>query len=208
MPGLDNRDQVEPEEVPDDGPGFIDMIHDVNEGLPPLAETAQDVVGVIERIGALTEESTAEINRSEEEGLDAKARLRLLTRFASRLADPAEQLETLTDQFVEQITALDAPMLGLGAFLSTHPDFWDEDQVGEFYEMVRTLAAAGREGMEGVNAMASAAEGLGSISRALRVPGKRISESVRRMAKAVSLMDNWETAFAQMLRKRAVNQAS
>lgn len=193
--------------IPDDEPGFFEMLTEINEELPKLAETAQAIAESIEQINVVTEQSTNEMN-GVSESAGTKERLGLITRYATRLSEPAESIENLTDDFVQRITRLDGSMMGLSRFLRDHPDVWDTDQVRDFYGMVSTLAQAGHEGMEGVNALAVAAEGLGAISRALRVPGRRISNSVRRMAKSVALMDDWESALAETVRQRPVDRAS
>ena len=201
------RDETEERTAPDDEPGFFDMLTEINVELPALAEAAQGIGEAIEQINAVTEQSTNEMNDAPESA-DAEHRLSLITRFAARLSEPAEVIEGLTDEFVQRIMRLDGSMLGVATFLREHPDVWDADQVREFHEMVTTLAEAGRAGMEGVNSLGSAAEGLGDISKTLRVPGRRISNAVRRMAKSVSLMDNWEDALAKTLRHRQIGQAS
>lgn len=193
--------------VPDDAPGFFEMLADVNDEFPVLAAGAHGIAEAIEQIGIVTAESTSELHDARDT-TDVRGRLSIITRYAARLAEPAETIEDLTDEFVQRLTTLDRSMLGIAAFLSDHPDVWDAQQVREFHEMVATLATAGREGMEGVNTLATAAEGLGAISKELRVPGRRIATAVKRMAKAVGLMDNWEAALGKTMRDRGVERAS
>lgn len=180
---------------PDDEPGFLELMATVTEALPTLTENAYAIAATVEEIGRLTERSNQDVL-----GVPATAgpkdRLNVVARFASRISGPSEELEKLTHDFATHSSDLDAAIRGLAAFAEDQPQLWEKENVIQFYEMVHTLAESGRTGMEGLNSFASAAEGLGAISKTLRVPGKRISDAVKRMGEAVALMDRWDSLWA------------
>ena len=69
----------------------------------------------------------------------------------------------------------------------------------EFLESIAGLAGTARESFGELNTFAAAAEGLGTISKRLREPGRRIGRGLRTMSKAAGVMDNWESRVLPIL---------
>jgi hypothetical protein len=83
-------------------------------------------------------------------------------------------------------------MSGIIDFVIDHPEVVNESGIQDFISSIAELAVSSRTGMEGVGAMGSAALGLGSVSRMLREPGRKIDDAIKAMVKATGKIDEWE----------------
>ena len=62
-----------------------------------------------------------------------------------------------------------------------------------FLQSIIDMATASRDSMEVLNQFAGVAGSLGSISKALRRPGRQMAAAIGTMANAVALIDGWES---------------
>src|SRR6266487_1737257 len=191
-PREETSEEGMPVDVAPDEPGFLEQLQVIEESFPRVGELAERIGHLIDEIGGTTERATAEVEQINERGGTSAARLIVVGRYADDLSGPASELDEITRQFADELASLDGGMNGIVQYIRTNPEVLESQDTREFVETVVTMAGSAREGMEGLNTFGTAAAGLGSISRRLREPGRRISNAIKTMAKAMPVIDEWE----------------
>ncbi|MFJ2772880.1 hypothetical protein [Streptomyces sp. NPDC087300] len=189
----------------DDEPGFLDNMIEIENQLALMTDNADGVASSIEVIGAVTESVGAELERAAQSGASNSARLALISKYASEISEPVEMLEKSSADFASNMTSINDGVLSvLGVIQNGDPSELPEGWDG-FLDQLIGMAESSREGMEGLNTFGTAAEGLGSLSRQLRGPGRKINNSVGNMRKAIAKIDAWERAARSIKHKAANN---
>jgi hypothetical protein len=202
----DGRDDAATND-PEDELGLLEIVARIQEAMPEMTNSAEQIGSVIEQIGSVTEAATEDIDKAAVSA-NPQERMTLLAKYAQSISPAAQDLEERTEEFADHVARLDTAVRAMIAFRKAHPDLWDEDDFRLTAMSIAGMAAAGRDGMEGLNVFGNAAEGLGALSRTLRVPGRRISNSVRTMARSVATMDEWESALGQLLAEASPQAAT
>jgi hypothetical protein len=186
-----------PEAIEDDQPGILERLVRMEEALPKLIVTMQEVTSLS---AALTEDMNAaqeEVAASDARGGGASGRLSIAVRFSRRLDESAEGMEDLAGRFEEQLRSIDP---GVSAILTTLEE--DPNQIADAIEFLETLVELGpvfSEFVEKSNASAEVMQQLGGISTSLRAPSRRHSEAIRRLSRAGVVVDNWATRATRLL---------
>jgi hypothetical protein len=178
----------------DDEPGFLDSMIEVENQLALMTENADGIAASINIIGAVTESVGAEMEKAAQSGASNSARLALVSKYASEIREPVENLEKTSTEFAANMDSINDGVLSVLGVIqkgdpSERPEGWED-----FLDQLIGMAESSREGMEGLNTFGTAAEGLGSLSRQLRGPGRKINNSVGNMRKAIAKIDAWERA--------------
>ena len=134
-------------------------------------------------------------------GASTQKRLTAFARFGQQLQGPSDLLTAKTIEFENLLNDLDAAVKGLLRSIEANPEALYTEDSREFLDQIVELAQSSRDGMTGLSDFGASVGSLGSISKALRRPGKQMQELIRRMAKAAALIDDWE-ADAVNLRKK------
>lgn len=192
-------EEYEPDDLAtEDEDGLIERVEKLEESLESLTAVSGEIVETMEDLGEIAESSTAEMQAAAE-AANSRERLAILARFSSKISPPAERLEGLTTRFEKEFAEIDSSVIHLARIMVAHPQVASRNDRAAFVEMVTGLVSAAHDGMEGLSSFAHSAEGLGALSRLLRVPGRRISNAVRTMASAVARMDSWEAELDPIL---------
>lgn len=146
-----------------------------------------DIGSTIEDMGIIADRSSSEIERLNETDASASARLALIGRFAKELDPHSRHLEEITSTFAAGLQELDGSINGIIDFVEQNPDMLEKGDAREFLESIAGLAGTARESFGELNTFAAAAEGLGTISKRLREPGRRIGRGLRTMSKAAGV---------------------
>ncbi|QQM42009.1 hypothetical protein [Streptomyces liliifuscus] len=178
--------------VEDDSPGLLERMEEVESGLGSMVDDANAITEAMQRIGMVTEISASEINMANQSGASNKDRLTLVTKFAAEVSGPADQLEESSNSFAYHMESLNE---GISTILKviqkSEPDELP-DGAADFLDQLIAMAETSREGMEGLNTFGVAAQGMASLSRQLRGPGKKIDHAVSNMRRAIANIDAWE----------------
>lgn len=190
------------ESIDDDAPGLLETMEDVESRLGAMAENADEITAAIEIIGAVTESAGVEVEKAAQSGASNSVRLALVSRYASDIREPVEKLESQSSEFAQNMDLINDGVLALlkliqGSNPGERPEGWEE-----FLDQLISMAESSRDGMEGLNTFGSAAEGLGSLSRQLRGPGRKINAAVSNMRKAIAKIDAWDRT-ARSIRKQS-----
>jgi hypothetical protein len=187
----------------DDSPGTLDQMATLEEEMIAMVEDLNNIGGAIEQIGVLTDAAGANINKANQAEATAQARMAIVGRYSMSIKGPSEELAECTGSFRRRMDTLSSPMAALLREVAAMPIEDRSEDVYEFLDVLIGMAESSREGMESLSSFGSAAEGLGSISRTLRGPGKKIGDSVRAMTEAVAQIIEWER-IAKDIRQKSV----
>jgi hypothetical protein len=184
----------------EDPAGLLDRIQALEEKFPLLTESAEDIGGIIERMGAVAVDSTASLTSASTTNLSAAGRLTLVAKFAQSLQPSADDLTKATSRFFDEMTALDAEVVGVLDHFERHPE---QDASFEFIDSILSTARAARETMENMSQFENSVSGLADMSRSLRRPVKQITDAVRTMVEAMALTDRWESKSVRVKQSRS-----
>lgn len=81
-------------------PGFLDILAEMEEAMPRLNSTIEEIAGVLGQLGELADHGTAELHELDAAGAPGVGpRLPILARFAGALGSPADRLESLSSRY-------------------------------------------------------------------------------------------------------------
>ncbi len=178
----------------EDGPGLLDMLGSIEESMTAMQDSATSIAEAIQVIGMATEVASAEMQDATRANASNVTRLSLISKYASEIGRPSEKLESSAADFGDRMESINGGVTAMLSMIESSSEENLPEGSEEFLEQLISLAESSREGMEGLNSFGTAAEGLGSLSRQLRGPGKRISNAVESMRRAMAQVDQWETA--------------
>lgn len=154
----------------------------------PMEAIAQD----IRDLGELTAQATTEIEESDAAGKPAFAtRLAVAKRLASRLSEPAQNLEAHAKDFVSLMWDLDPFVTGL---LKEMRGWTDEEDLATretFFEGVEGLHKASQESSVSIAELVKSLEENSNFSRELRHPLRVYQTGLRNILDAQSVINQW-----------------
>jgi hypothetical protein len=173
--------------------GWMDRVGKAETTMPEWNETLISIKQEIEAIGELLGEATEDIQRGEAQGKGIAARLTIARQVAQKMAEPAERIFTLGNQFASQLHDVDEGLRILIERASSEiaNDPSNEQRVCEFFGTMRQLSAATHEGIGGAQTLIEAVAPLEAASRDLRRPFRRLREGLTLMLEAREVADEW-----------------
>ncbi|KRC66748.1 hypothetical protein ASE12_19420 [Aeromicrobium sp. Root236] len=192
--------ETEQQEIdPLDEDGFIERMVKIEQVFPAMTETVEGIGEILESLGDDAQKMSAEFELLNETNAPTQRRLAIMARYGESLSEPSERLTELTSSFVQSMEEADSTMRGLLRDLTENPQLLESKDSQEFLSTVGSMAASTREGMESLNEFGTLVGGLGSLSKVLRKPGKRMQDAIRSMAKAAAVVDEWEAGAARLI---------
>lgn len=153
----------------------------------PMNAIAED----INDLGRLTEEATEEMATADAAGQPAFAsRLAIAKRLASRLAEPAESLETHAKEYVSLLWDLDPFVTGLLDLIEDLPQE-SKEMRAPFVSGLSGLHAASVKSSASVSELVETLEENSNFSRELRQPLRVYQTSLRNILDAQAVIDQW-----------------
>ncbi|MFZ4266855.1 hypothetical protein [Streptomyces arboris] len=194
-----SAEAVEETDDEDDTPGFLDSVSEIESQMDAMTEDANHVAATIETIGIVTESAGAAMEKAAQSGSPNSTRLTLVAKYATEIKDPVDQLERHANGFARRMGEIGDNVVNILKHIEKSPPEERPEDYEDFLSSLISMAESSREGMEGLNSFGSAAEGLGSLSRQLRGPGKKIANAVNSMRTAMAHVDTWERAARSLL---------
>ncbi|WP_329110714.1 hypothetical protein OG724_18405 [[Kitasatospora] papulosa] len=181
-------------ESDDDAPGFLDSVSEIESQMNAMTEDANSIAETIETIGIVTESAGSAMEKAAQSGSNNSSRLTLVAKYATEIKDPVDKLERHANGFAQRMEEIGDNVVNILKYIEqSSPEERPEDYE-DFLDSLISMAESSREGMEGLNSFGTAAQGLGSLSRQLRGPGKKIANAVNSMRTAMASVDTWERA--------------
>lgn len=177
----------------DDLPGFLDRMASGEETLPKLVATIEEIGGHIESIGQIMRDASSKIELGDKQGKGFAARLLVARKVAHQLAEPVEHVWSLSNDFASQLHEVDQ---GIRAIIERAPAEVEQDSdakaaVCYFFQAVRYMSSAARDGLSSVQGMIDATEPLEKMSRDLRPALRRLRQELTTMVEARDVSDEW-----------------
>ncbi|MFE3947391.1 hypothetical protein ACFXPV_36885 [Streptomyces sp. NPDC059118] len=186
--------------VEEDDPGLWDRVVAAETAMEAIVDDMAEVDAALLDLAAMGELLNEDMVRAGLPGTPMSARMAVLNRFAKAIEGPADDLEAASGRFVERmrITA-DA----LSAFLEwarvTPREEWP-DEVDELLGQVIRMARDVRESAADVQGVEPVIKMLGTASRRLRGPSRKIGASLRAMFTSLAMFDEWESTARELKR--------
>ena len=190
--GILNSTVDSSDEGADDEESFLERMAAVEESFPLMTETMEEVGEVFEQLGEIGTTLSGDVEALNTGGGSARDRLKLVGRWAALLQPPADRLTETISKFSREMHDIDPRMRGVLQYIAAG-DASEGDGAPEFLETIIGLAKASRESMEQVNVLGGAVRELSSVSKVMRRPGRQIGQALDQMAKAIALIDVWES---------------
>ncbi len=183
----------------DASPGFVDRLALFEVALPSVSGTMTRISGAITRVGEMTGESAAELDRGTRQGKGFAFRLAVAKRLAVQLGEPVEQICTLASDFASQFHDVDDGIRAIidHASVETAHDAEAHAVVCGFFGQVRALASAARGGVESARLMLIAMAPSEKMSRDLRPVLRRLRQGMTAMIEATEVSDEWVALIDQ-----------
>lgn len=189
-----------------DEDGFFERLQAIEERLPQITETTEDIGAVVTEMGVTAASSNAEIRTLQGTSTPMSQRLPYIARFATALQPSADELTELTGRFHADMADLDTQLRGIFDYIDQNLTVVGNADVASFLGGISTMSRSSREAMENLNQFESSMKMLAGMSRLLRKPARQISSAVRTMLTAILLMDAWDETAAR-LRQRLADPA-
>ncbi|MGW4379421.1 hypothetical protein [Kitasatospora sp. NPDC004531] len=175
----------------DNAPGLLDDFAAVEDGLANMTARLTEITEAINTVGALTDQSNAEILDLNQANAPVGARLAAVARFAEALSTPAGEMNTSAKTFQEQMSSLDHGVrAALTLIEATNPEERDSDTTGFLLQLV-SMDESCRTSMSQLVSFGAAAENMARLSRYLRKPVKDISSAVKCLETGVTCIGEW-----------------
>ncbi|MGW1630164.1 hypothetical protein [Streptomyces anthocyanicus] len=182
----------------EEGPGFFDLIVDAEAHVEALAADMADVEAAIEELKEVTALVLADADRISRPGAPPSTHMAVLNRLAKAIDGPANELGAATERLAEH---LEAGVGALRGFLEwaadmPRPDWPDGaqdllDQMVSAHWEAESSAASYQEGIALVGM-------LGSASRTLRRPTRRIIASFRELFRILGVLEELQSTAAAL----------
>jgi len=186
-----------PGEPSEEEPGIGDILAEGEEALQRIAPQFEQAGNLGVQIGTLMQEATHSINRSDAQGRGFAGRLVVSRSLATKLEQPAEDLERVARAFAADLVRVDPMITTIFNHLSHNAS--ERAQSREFLENIVTMVSQAKQGFSATGAFAdSVHEGM-NWSKELRRPLRRIETALRQIADAERVFDEWGNRAAVLL---------
>lgn len=185
-------------EAPDEEqPGFLDRIARLEEVAPEWGQTMEAIAETVNTIGNVLSVATEEIKRSDAAGKGFGGRMFIARKTARELAEPAEQIVSLANDFATQLHEVDEGIRALVNRIAVglEEDPSSKEAVCEFFRVVDKVSDTAHHALGQTRQMIDAMEPLGKASRDLRPPLRRLKEGLTLLYEARNVMAEWVHAI-------------
>jgi methyl-accepting chemotaxis protein len=185
--------QVPSSENDDEAPGLFETIEFLEREFMALEQDASEVSLALEELGRAGEAAAPDIPL---EGAPPSALVVAIGGFARAIAEPAEELDTVSSRLSERMRTIDSGIRGVLRFIEELPEE-NRREHDEFLQQMVDMADGLEESMAGLDEVRQMLDMSKRLSRQLRKPAGKISASLRRINQVVACVNEWaETARA------------
>lgn len=174
----------------DEGLGIAELLAEGEEGLTHIAEVLTDSSTEIGTVNGLFATSTEKLNAAAlQPGKTFSVKLLLIRELATDLAQPADSLQTLSDNFFADVERIDAMMHYIFDRLSSGDE--DAAELGGFFDSAIELIDAASDASVGIMKFRDASLGLPKMSKSLAPASRTMVLAANRYLEGISLMEDW-----------------
>lgn len=180
----------------EDPPGFLELLAEMEDGIPALIQTMTAATAIMEDISTVYSEATANIHEADTRGGGAAARLLIVNRTATKLDEQASRLEVVAGDYERTVQRIEPGLTFLARELTTHSAQLAE--APDFPSAVRGLSTAAKGTINGALTMRQNSLDMGKASRSLKQVGYRLSASFSMMAAVSNRVAQWQKLVEQL----------
>jgi hypothetical protein len=174
-------------------PGFLDRMARTELALPDWQLTMGAIMEHVDEVGRLVGDASGKINTQAAAGKGFAARLTVARQLAESLEGPAQGVLDLSRDFTEQLTTVDS---GFRIIIERASEEIAADPsartgICDFFEMIRGLAGASREGLGQFKQLADSVTTVEHLSMDLRPPLRKFRQGVTVLADGIQVTDAW-----------------
>lgn len=174
-------------------PGFLDRVARAEVALTDWQVTMGAITEHVTEFGELSQAAAEKINAQGAAGKGFAARLTVARQLAQSLEGPAQGVADLSRDFTEQLNTVDS---GIRVIIERAPEEIEADpraqaEICDFFEMVRTLSSASKEGLGQFKQLADSVTSIESVSMDLRLPLRKFRQGVTVLADGIQVTDAW-----------------
>ncbi|WP_399082339.1 hypothetical protein ACGH2B_00720 [Streptomyces sp. BBFR2] len=184
-----------------EAPGYFDLAVAAEAEMEAVTGDMAAMEAAMADLAAISELYGGDLVTAGRPGKPMSAQLTVINRFAKAIEGPSDELQAAAVAMAER---MDVAIGAMGAFLrwfgETPRDEWPagvDDQLDEVIALGREI----RESTDGLREVLPMLEMLGSVSRRLRGPSRKIGASLRTLFGRVSVFEEWEVT-ARALKER------
>jgi hypothetical protein len=182
----------------DDGPGLIDVLAIGQDALPAMNQTIVDLSAELNKFNEYTNQAVSSIKASDEAGKGAPGRLVVARELAQRLAEPAERVFMIANNYSAQMYDIDPAVRTLISMapksIENSPD--ERATICTFFNAVSTMAKNTHDMVTSLGGFQESLTQGESLSRDLRPPLRKIKQGLTIILEASSITDGWAKAIA------------
>ncbi len=177
---------------------FLERLAELEDALPLLLDSMQEITNVTEAIGALFRTAQAKIAEMDSQGKGgASSRLVVARDVGHELTAYAAQLEAAANAWELELARADS---GISVMIeAVEADSNRLQELGDLPTSIETAASQMREAMDNGDAMADIVASLAAIARPLNKPSKRIATAIRRVSKASAIFQVWNSRMQRLI---------
>jgi hypothetical protein len=182
----------------DDEPGLIDVLAIGQDALPAMNQTIVDLSAELSKFNEYTNQAVSGIKTSDEAGKGAPGRLAVARELAQRLAEPAEHVFMLANNYSTQMYDIDPAVRTLISMapkaIEDSPD--ERATICTFFDAISTMAKNAHDMVTSLGGFQESLTQGESLSRDLRPPLRKIKQGLTIIVEASSVTDGWAKAIA------------
>lgn len=177
----------------EDSPGFLDRVATAEDTLPKLKATMEAIGRDIELIGQAMQQATVDVQQGNRQAQGFAARLLVARRVARQLAEPAERVWSLGNDFASQLHEIDVGVRAIieHAVAEVRQNPESRTAVCTFFNAVRSLSGGAHVGLGHAQGMIDAIAPIENMSRDLRPVLRRLRQGLATMVEAREISDEW-----------------
>ncbi|MET7891803.1 hypothetical protein [Streptomyces mirabilis] len=185
--------------VDNDVPGIVDRPARAEEQMESVLADVEAMGEAVLRIGEVAEECTPEMNSANEANLPASARLALVRKFSTAVAEPAAAFRASSVAFAERMADIEAGIhASLDIIEDRSPAQRDEDMESFLHQVIEMVEST-RSGTTHITEFGSSMRTVVGYSQLLRAPGRDIGIAVRAITSVATRIDPLERRARALL---------
>jgi PAS domain-containing protein len=180
------------DEVDDEGAGVLELLAKGEEALPLWTETVENLVGLLDQIGTLTQQEARDMNSRAAAGNESFAsRLGAANRFAQVLDQPADELVSVGSDYVSHVLDVDPAVRTLIGLAEEDEEIRSESDLQSYFGGISEMVGASQVATAQLAELATVLEEPAKFSRELRKPARKMQGALRNIIDAQSIINEW-----------------
>lgn len=180
--------------------GFIEVLAETEDTLPLFIRTIEAFGEKLNDLTAMAESATSDMNVANESGKPASAKLSILYRFAKRLEPTADDMETLADDYMDQLSKVDLGMKVINDLLIDSNDEENLLSAQNLRSGLNDLVEQGTSGINSLRTLGNSISDLYRLSSTTKPVLKRINTAIYRIIPSQDMFINWRNNLDQAIK--------